>query len=538
MASTERSIFQHYEIERRPGDGKLHELGRGAMGITYKAIDTNLRVPVALKIIAHDLLPDARARTRFLREARAAAQLRHTNVAAVYHLGQEADAVFYTMEFIEGETVEALVRRDGPVEAPPALRITGQVARALQAAHARGLLHRDLKPSNLMVTREHEGDDELLVKVIDFGLVKPLELSEDDSGSAGVSISRGMFLGTPLYASPEQCGQEETLDGRADLYSLGATLWFLLVGDPPFRGTARTVIAQHLSKPPPFEMVQDQPPVVVDLLRSLLAKDPADRPADAASLRARITEILRELERAALQTSVSGGHPPARAAAPVVAGAMPPPLPPLPPPPAGFDLAQLLRQRGKLPPSETRLLLFLLAALVDDAIADGWPVRLTPAGVQVLIPADGAGETDAQALLSTPLEDWPPFELEIAPASAGQRPGDGLGDPAHVEELANTLLRGFAALAYELLSGAPPAFSAAGPRPLDDLPEASNTLLRDALQPQGLPSYPSAAAFAIALAASLTRAPAPVLGPPPTLPPAPDVAEKKSDKGWFSRLFG
>ncbi len=551
---TERSVFQHYEIERRPGDGKLCELGRGAMGITYKAIDTNLRVPVALKIIAHDLLPDARARARFLREARAAAQLRHTNVAAVYHLGQEADAVFYTMEFIEGETVESLVRRLGPLEAPPALRIAGQVARALQAAHARGLLHRDLKPSNLMVTREHENDDELLVKVIDFGLVKPLEMSEDE-GTAAVSMSRGMFLGTPLYASPEQCAQEETLDGRADLYSLGATLWFLLVGDPPFRGTARTVIAQHLSKPPPFELISDQPPTVVELLRALLAKDPADRLADAATLRAQITAILRDLERTDSHHRGSrsvGAQATAIAAPPVLPGAaVPPPLPPLSAEPAGFSLAALLRQRGKIPPSETRLLLFLLAALVDDAIADAWPVQLSPAGIHVRFPSDGEGTVaaDARALLAAPLEDWPPFDLEIAPASADQDRGDGLGDPARVEALANTLLRGFAALAYELLSGSAPAASASGGfRPLAELPEASNALIREALDPAVAPAYPSAAAFAIALAASLARAqaagsgllpPAGVAAPAGAAPSPEGAGDLKKDvRGWLARIFG
>lgn len=173
----DRLTYQHYEIARRP-DGTPWELGRGAMGITYKALDSNLHVPVALKVISAELLPDARARARFLREARAAAQLRHNHVAAVYHLGQEADGVFYTMEFIEGETLEALVRREGPLPTAYAVNLIEQASRALQAAHARGLLHRDLKPSNLMVAREVDGSP--LVKVIDFGLVKPLEPDEGE----------------------------------------------------------------------------------------------------------------------------------------------------------------------------------------------------------------------------------------------------------------------------------------------------------------------------------------------------------------------
>src|SRR6201997_5648949 len=146
MADAER--YQHYEVLRR-SDGSLWELGKGAMGITYKAFDTNLRCPVALKVINNTYLNSDVARQRFLREARAAAALRHQNVASVFHLGTDEQSYFYAMEFIDGETVDAYMKRKGSLEPKEALGITLQVSRALAAAVKQQLVHRDLKPANL-----------------------------------------------------------------------------------------------------------------------------------------------------------------------------------------------------------------------------------------------------------------------------------------------------------------------------------------------------------------------------------------------------
>src|SRR5215210_1288516 len=133
-------IFDHYEVLTRD-DGSLFELGRGAMGITYKAYDTNLRIPVALKVINSKFLDSDIARQRFVREARAAAKLRHRHVASVFHLAAEGDSMFYAMEFIDGETVDALIKRQGPLAPILALQIVDQVARALNAAQVHGLVH-------------------------------------------------------------------------------------------------------------------------------------------------------------------------------------------------------------------------------------------------------------------------------------------------------------------------------------------------------------------------------------------------------------
>ena len=226
MGETDK--FEHFVIMRH-ADGSLWELGRGAMGVTYKAFDTNLRSDVALKVINSQFLNSETARQRFLREARAAASLRHPNVATVFHLGNSEGGFYYAMEYVEGETVERRVQREGPLPPELALRITRQVSRALIAADRQKLVHRDIKPSNIMLVVDEE-EDHLLVKVIDFGLAKSLVAAADQS----VTVSMGGFVGTPHFASPEQL-EEKEIDIRSDIYSLGATLWFMLTGRPPFR---------------------------------------------------------------------------------------------------------------------------------------------------------------------------------------------------------------------------------------------------------------------------------------------------------------
>ena len=281
--------FQHFEVPIR-GDGSLHELGRGAMGITYKAFDTNLRCFVALKVINAAYLSSDVARQRFLREARAAAALRHPNVATVFHLGEEGGDCFYAMEYVDGETVEAMMKREGAIPAPTALEIVIQVARALGAAQKQGLVHRDIKPSNLMIVREDEG--EFTIKVIDFGLAKS---AGGSAGEEAATLTVGGFLGTPHFASPEQL-EERDLDVRSDIYSLGVTLYYMLAGRAPFSGSLAQVMSQHLHREPPLETLSDQPREVVDLLRHMLAKDASGRPQTPADLRREVEACLAVLK--------------------------------------------------------------------------------------------------------------------------------------------------------------------------------------------------------------------------------------------------
>src|ERR1700730_7568829 len=281
--------FEHFVIMRR-SDGSLWELGRGAMGVTYKAFDTNLRSDVALKVINSQYLNSETARQRFLREARAAASLHHPNVATVFHLGNSDGRFFYAMEYVEGETVERRVQREGPLSADLALRITRQVARALIAADRQKLVHRDIKPSNVMLVLDAD-EDHLLVKVIDFGLAKSLGAAVDQS----VTMSMGGFVGTPHFASPEQL-EEREIDVRSDLYSLGATLWFMLTGRPPFQGSMASVINQHLSQPLPADILVKLHPRIAGLVEKMQAKNPAYRFQTPGELKKELDQVLDELK--------------------------------------------------------------------------------------------------------------------------------------------------------------------------------------------------------------------------------------------------
>src|SRR6516162_8026768 len=289
MAASES--YQHYEVLRRD-DGSLWELGRGAMGITYKAYDTNLRCPVALKVINNAYLTSEVARQRFLREARAAAALRHQNVASVFHLGTDHECYFYAMEFIDGETVDAFMKRKGLLGAAEALAITLQVSRALAAAAKQQLVHRDLKPANLMLVDE---EGEKVVKVIDFGLAKSVKREGEDSATLTVG---GGFVGTPHFASPEQL-EERDIDIRSDIYSLGATLYHMISGRPPYSGSVAQIMSQHLYKPLPLEPFQGTPTCVVELIQRMMEKDRGKRPQSPAELRRDILSCIEQLRASA-----------------------------------------------------------------------------------------------------------------------------------------------------------------------------------------------------------------------------------------------
>jgi serine/threonine protein kinase len=296
--SSNTDSFQHFRILQRP-DGTPWELGRGAMGITYKAFDTNLRYDVALKVINAQLITSDSVKQRFIREARSAAQLSHPNVARVFHLGETEAGFFYAMEYVDGETVERRVQRTRPIRLDLSLRIVRQVTRALIAAERQRLVHRDIKPSNIMLVHS-EDDEHIQVKVIDFGLAKSLVSSADLSGA----ITVGGFVGTPHFASPEQL-KEHNVDLRSDIYSLGATLWFMIAGQPPFRGSIAEVIYDHMAVPPSEEILRQMPAPVAELLRKMLAKAPEDRFQSPLELSQTLDQLLKEVEPIAAATSVT-----------------------------------------------------------------------------------------------------------------------------------------------------------------------------------------------------------------------------------------
>src|SRR5437764_1552043 len=273
--------YAHFEVETG-ADNFPVELGAGAMAITYRACDTVLHSLVALKVIDCKVAQNPGARSRFLREARAAANIRHPNVARVIYYGEQDGECFYAMELVEGETLEARVRRDGPLPLAVALDVIEQTARALAAAEACGVVHRDIKPSNVMLESDSSGA--LRVKLIDYGVAKVMGL-QTQSGSEQTHAG---FIGTPAFASPEQFAGigQMPVDTRSDIYSLGVTLWYLLTGRTPFGGRTMEEIRGRQTDELPLEKLRSLhlPGQVLTLLKSMLAPEPKDRPQSAREL--------------------------------------------------------------------------------------------------------------------------------------------------------------------------------------------------------------------------------------------------------------
>src|SRR5256886_7228492 len=273
--------YAHFEAEIG-ADGFPVELGAGAMAVTYRARDTVLNSAVALKVIDRSVAHNPGARTRFLREARAAANIHHPNVARVTYYGEQDGECFYAMELVEGETLEDRVRRDGPLPLAVALKIIEQATLALAAAEVCGVVHRDIKPSNLMLESDASGT--LTLKLIDYGVAKVMGPQAD----ALAEQTQAGFIGTPAFASPEQfagAGQSR-IDTRSDIYSIGVTLWYLLCGRTPFVGRTMEEIRARQTSELPLEQLRGLhlPGQAITLLKSMLAPDPKDRPQTARDL--------------------------------------------------------------------------------------------------------------------------------------------------------------------------------------------------------------------------------------------------------------
>ena len=273
--------YAHFEVEAG-ADGFPIELGAGAMAVTYRARDTVLNSEVALKVIDRRVAQNPGARSRFLREARAAANIHHPNIARVTYYGEQDGECFYAMELVKGQTLEARVRRDGPMPLALALEVIEQAARALAAAEACGVVHRDIKPSNIML--ESDASGALTVKLIDYGVAKVM----GPQAEAGIEQTQAGFVGTPAFASPEQFAGVEQLpiDTRSDIYSLGVTLWYLLTGRTPFVGRTMEEIRARQTGELPLEQLRilHLPAQVIALVKSMLAPDPKDRPQTAREL--------------------------------------------------------------------------------------------------------------------------------------------------------------------------------------------------------------------------------------------------------------
>src|SRR6188472_2159177 len=273
--------YAHFEVEVG-ADGFPVELGAGGMAVTYRARDTVLNSTVALKVINRSVARNPDARSRFLREARAAANIHHPNVARVTYYGEQDGECFYAMELVKGETLEARVRRDGPMPLASALEVIEQAARALASAEACGVVHRDIKPSNIML--ESDASGALRVKLIDYGVAKVL----GPQAEPGIEQTQAGFIGTPAFASPEQFAGtgQMPIDTRSDVYSLGVTFWYLLTGRTPFVGRTMEEIRARQTSDLPLEQLKGLhvPSQVSALLKSMLATDPNHRPQSARDL--------------------------------------------------------------------------------------------------------------------------------------------------------------------------------------------------------------------------------------------------------------
>jgi formylglycine-generating enzyme required for sulfatase activity/Leucine-rich repeat (LRR) protein len=272
------------EIGRLGGYRVLKVLGSGGMGIVFLAEDVRLERRVALKVMQPILAASPSARERFLREARAAAALKHDHVVTIFQVGEDRGVPFLAMELLEGESLEDRLHREPCLPTEEVLRIGTEVARGLAAAHQRGLIHRDIKPGNIWLEA-----DTGRTKIVDFGLARA-------AGNEPGLTKEGAIVGTPHYMAPEQ-GAGQAVDARSDLFSLGCVLYRMTTGQLPFKGTdaISTLMSVANDNPTPPHQVSPAVPVSLsDLVMRLLAKKREDRPATAAA----VLDVLRSVEPA------------------------------------------------------------------------------------------------------------------------------------------------------------------------------------------------------------------------------------------------
>lgn len=269
----------------------LSHLGSGGMSNVYVAEHLLMNRRVAIKVLPLGRVKDRAYLERFYQEARAAARLDHPHIVRAYDVESEGDVHFLVMEYVPGCDLAALVRRQGPLPYRLAADYIRQAALGLAAAHRAGLVHRDIKPANLLV------DEQGVVKILDLGLA--LLTTADETRASLTLESEDNVLGTADYIAPEQAVNSHTVDARADIYSLGCSLYFLLTGHPPFdQGSVAHRLLAHIRQQPPsiFRDRPDAPPRLVDICMWMMAKDPGERPQSAEEVAAALEAWLREDE--------------------------------------------------------------------------------------------------------------------------------------------------------------------------------------------------------------------------------------------------
>jgi serine/threonine protein kinase len=281
------SVFAGHRIEE--------VAGKGGMGVVYRVRNEILGQERALKVVTGELARDETFRARFRREARLAAALKHPNLIPIFHAGEEAGVLYMVMEFVEGVDLASVIERDGRLDPDRALALLGQVASALDAANAHGMVHRDVKPSNVLIRGEGKEDHAYLT---DFGLTKR-------TASESALTLAGDFLGTPQYAAPEQIGDGK-VGPRSDVYSLGCVLFVALTGQVPFPAAeVHVALFAHLSRQPPraTEVAPDLPPAIDAVIARALAKNPDERFASGSELMQQAVRVLSARPRAPAPTA-------------------------------------------------------------------------------------------------------------------------------------------------------------------------------------------------------------------------------------------
>jgi serine/threonine-protein kinase len=402
--------FDQYEI--------LEELGRGGWGIVFKALDPALHRLVAIKVIAPQFAACSSARERFLREARAAAAVYHKHVITIYAVAETKGLPCIVMQFVAGDSLQEYMKKCSPLPVEEILRIGIQTAQGLAAAHAQGFVHRDIKPANILL---ESGSG--LVKITDFGLARTAK---------DASITQtGAIVGTPKYMSPEQA-RGETVDYRADLFSLGSVLYFMCTGQAPFRGDSSLSVLRKVcdEMPPPIHDINPSVPQwFVEVVGRLQAKEPADRFQSAEQVARVLAEKYALLRRARLRSMPPGGSKAPSAHRPVAANVKQTPARSPQAPPAGTAEKPTL--------AHVQLVLYRKNKRVWDRQLSGWQatlgrgrsctVRIRSSDVSRLhcrlrMEADGLVRVeDLESVNGTFINGTPIHGLEIV------RPGDRLG---------------------------------------------------------------------------------------------------------------
>jgi len=288
----------------------VSQLGRGGMGVVYKAHEEALNRFVAIKVLTEGLTEDATFLQRFVREAQAAAGLSHPNIVQIFFIGEDGGHPYFVMEYVTGRSLNHVLREEGRIGNPRASQMILQAAHGLAAAHDKGIIHRDIKPANLIL------DDRGLLKIADFGLALPVDAENRLTAT-------GMMVGTPGYLAPEQC-RGEKIDNRTDIYALGITYYQLLTGQAPFRGESPlALLKQILDEEPPDVMTlnPDVDPESRRILQKMIAKDREQRYQDCHQLVADLEEYLASRGVRSMTAGLAVQKPAAAAAAPAAMAA-------------------------------------------------------------------------------------------------------------------------------------------------------------------------------------------------------------------------